>query len=72
MAAREADLQAAQNDALLAVASVYFEVQQASGTLAGTLDAVARTEVLARKTAGLARGLVEEIEVDRARARASV
>jgi outer membrane protein TolC len=68
LAAREAGLQQARNDALLTVASAYFDVQQARGTLAGTVDAVSRAEVLARKTAGLAKGLVAEIEVDRARA----
>ena len=68
MAARESDLQTARNDALLAVALAYFDVQQARGTLAGTLDAVAKAEVLARKTAGLAKGLVAEIEADRVRA----
>ena len=66
LAARESDLQTARNDALLAVALAYFDVQQARGTLAGTLDAVAKAEVLVRKTAGLAKGLVAEIEVDRA------
>jgi outer membrane protein TolC len=68
LAARQCDLQTARNDALLAVALAYFDVQQARGSLAGTLDAVAKAEVLARKTAGLAKGLVAEIEVDRARA----
>jgi len=67
LAARESDLQAAQNDALLSVALAYFDVQQARGTLAGTLDAAARADALVRKTAGLAKGLVAEIEVDRAR-----
>jgi outer membrane protein TolC len=68
LAAREADLQTARNDALLAVALAYFDVQQARGTLAGTLDAVDKANVLVQKTAGLAKGLVPEIEVDRARA----
>ena len=58
----------ARNDALLAVALAYFDVQQARGTLAGTIDAVAKAEVLVDKTTGLAKGLVAEIEVDRARA----
>ncbi len=40
LAAREWDLQAARNDALLAVASAYFDVQQARGNLAAALDAV--------------------------------
>ena len=68
LAARESDLQTARNDALLAVALAYFDVQQARGTLAGTLDAVVKAEGLVQKTTGLARGLVPEIEVDRARA----
>ena len=49
LAARESDLQTARNDALLAVALAYFDVQQARGTLAGTLDAVAKAEVLVRQ-----------------------
>jgi outer membrane protein TolC len=68
LAARQADLQAARNNALLQVATAYFDVQQARGRLAGTLDTVAKGEALAKHTAGLARGLVPEIEVDRARA----
>ena len=68
LAAREWDLQTARNDALLLVAVAYFDVQQARGNLAGALDAVGRAEVLVRKTTGLARGLVPQIEVDRARA----
>jgi outer membrane protein TolC len=68
LAAREADLQTARNDALLTVAVAYFDVQQARGVLAGTLDAVARADELIRKTRGLARDLVAEIEVNRAQA----
>jgi outer membrane protein TolC len=68
LAAREADVQTARNDAFLAVALAYFDVQQARGNLAGTLDAVARADVLVKRTSGLAKGLVAGIEVDRARA----
>jgi outer membrane protein TolC len=68
LAARESDLQAARNNALLQVATAYFDVQQSRGHLAGTLDAVAKAEGLVKQTSGLARGLVPEIEVDRARA----
>ena len=68
LAARESDLQAARNNALLQVATAYFDVQQSRGRLAGTLDAVMKAEGLVKQTAGLARGLVPEIEVDRARA----
>jgi outer membrane protein TolC len=67
LSARQWDLQAARNDALLAVAIAYFDVQQARGRLAGTLDAVAKNEDLVRRIEGLAKGLVAEIEVDRAR-----
>jgi outer membrane protein TolC len=66
--ARQADLQAAQNDALLATALAYFDVQQARGTLAGVQDAVAKGRGLVNRTTSLARGLVPEIEVNRARA----
>lgn len=68
LSARRADLQAARNDALLAVTAAYFEVQQFRGTLAGALDTVAKAETLVRKTEGLAVGLVPPIEVDRSRA----
>jgi outer membrane protein TolC len=68
LAAREADLQAARNDALFSVAAAYFDVEQARGTLAGTLDAAAKARVLVQKTTGLARGYVSAVEVDRARA----
>jgi outer membrane protein TolC len=68
LAAREADLQSAQNDALLATALAYFDVQQARGTLAGVQDAVAKGRELVKRATGLARGLVAEVEVNRARA----
>ena len=45
------------------MAVAYFDVQQARGTLAGTLDAVAKCQVLVQKTRGLARGAIPEIEV---------
>ena len=68
LAARQFDLQSAQNDALLTVAVAYFDVQQARGILAGDVDSVAKAEMLVQKTTGLAKGLVPGIEVDRARA----
>ena len=40
--ARNIDVQTAKNDALLSVAVAYFDVQQARGILAGTLDSVGR------------------------------
>lgn len=68
LAARQFDVQTARNDALLAVAVAFFEVQYSRGKLAATLDTVAKGEDLIRRISGLAQGLVPEIEVDRARA----
>ena len=53
---------------MLATAIAYFDVQQARGTLGGIQDAVAKGKELVKRTTSLARGLVAEIEVDRARA----
>ena len=66
--AEQCELQAARNDALAAVATAYFDVQEARGRLAGNLDAKAKADDLVRRIRGLARGLAPEIEVDRARA----
>jgi outer membrane protein TolC len=63
--ARNLQVQTAKNDALLAVATAYFDVQQARGTLAGTLDSVARARDLARRVGALGRGLAPQIEVER-------
>ncbi len=65
--AQQWELQAARNDALAAVATAYFDVQEARGRLAGNLDAKVKAEDLVRRITGLARGLVAEIEVDRVR-----
>ena len=66
--AREAGLQIAANDTLLAVAEAYFNVEQARGELAGTEDAVRRTADLVRRTESLAPELALPLEVIRARA----
>ena len=65
--ARRSDLQAARNDALLAVADAYFQVQQSRGRLAGILDSAAKSEELVKQIESLAQGLVAPIEADRAR-----
>jgi outer membrane protein TolC len=65
--ARQAELQAARNDSLLAVAEAYFNVQQARGELAGAEDAVRRAEELVRRTANLTKSLVAPVDEDRAR-----
>lgn len=66
--ARQAALQTARNDTLLAVAEAYFHVQQARGELAGALDAARRAEDLVRLVGDLAPALVPPVEVTRARA----
>jgi outer membrane protein TolC len=63
--ARNLEVQTAKNDALLSVATAYFDVQQARGVLAGTLDSVARARDLARRVGALGRGLTPRIEVER-------
>ncbi|MBY0522167.1 MAG: TolC family protein [Gemmataceae bacterium] len=67
--AREATLQAAMNDAMLAVAEAYFNVQQARGELSGAIDAVRRAEEVVAKTTELEKksGLVPPVEVSRVR-----
>ncbi len=50
VAARAAEVQAASNDSLLAVAEAYFNVQQARGELAGAEDAARRAADLVRRT----------------------
>src|SRR5262245_50710427 len=66
--ARQAELQTARNDSLLAVAEAYFTVQQARGELAGAIDAARRATDLLRRVEGLAAGLVPQVETVRARA----
>jgi outer membrane protein TolC len=66
--ARQADLQVASNDTMVAVSDAYFTVQQARGELAGALAAKARTEELIRRTRKLAPALVPELETVRAEA----
>jgi outer membrane protein TolC len=68
LVARQQDAQAACNDALLAAANSYFDVQEARGRLAGHLDTAAKAVELLRRVESLAQGLVPEAEVDRARA----
>ncbi len=64
--AREADLQAASNDTLVAVSDAYFNVQQARGELAGAIEATRRTEALIARTRKLAPAIVPDLELFRA------
>ena len=69
LSAREFDVEAARNDALAAVATAYFDVQEARGRLAGNLDAQIKAKDLEKQIKGLAGGvaggIVPQIEVDR-------
>jgi outer membrane protein TolC len=64
--AREADLQAASNDSLVAVSDAYFTVEQARGELAGATEATRRSRDLIARTRKLAPGIVPELELFRA------
>lgn len=66
MRARQSDLEASRNDSLLAVAEAYFNVQQARGELAGSVDATRRATELVRRTEKLAEGLAPGVEKNRA------
>jgi len=66
LAARQADLQAARNDALLAVAIAYFDVQESRGRLAAAIDSANKANDLVSRIKGLAKDLVPAIEIDRA------
>jgi len=55
--ARQFDIQAAKNDSLMEVAVAYFNVQQARGRLAGTVDTVAKGRELVRKVEVLGKGI---------------
>jgi len=69
--AREAALQTARNDSLLAAAEAYFNVQQARGELAGAIDAARRAEEVAHKAEELTKSLVPLAEAARTRAEAA-
>jgi outer membrane protein TolC len=69
--AREAALQTARNDSLLATAEAYFNVQQARGELAGAVDAARRAEGVARKAQEMTKSIVPPAEAARARAELS-
>jgi outer membrane protein TolC len=66
--AREAEVQAARNDVLLAVAEAYFNVQQARGELAGAEDSARRADDLVRQTEDLIESVTAPVDVVRARA----
>ena len=64
----EADHQAAQNDAVVAVTDAYFTVQQSRGEFAGATAVRQRCEELVRRTRGLVPALVPDLEASRVEA----
>jgi outer membrane protein TolC len=66
--AREATLQAARNDSMLAVAEAYFNVQQARAELAGAEDVSQRATEVLRRAQEYQKSLLPEVEVVRVRA----
>jgi outer membrane protein TolC len=66
--AREMEMQAARNDALLDVAEAYFNVQQARGRLSGVQEALSESRKLVETVRKLASDLTSPVEINRARA----
>jgi outer membrane protein TolC len=65
---RVIDVQTSRNDALLAVADAYFNVQQARGRLAGIQDVIDKGRDLADKLRAPGVGRLDPTDVSRARA----
>ena len=63
--ARDAAVQTARNDSLLAVAEAYFNVQEARGDLLGAELVLGHAEELVRRAEKLAPGLVPQVEAVR-------
>jgi outer membrane protein TolC len=68
VAAREANVQAARNDALLTVTQAYFVLQEARGRLVGVDATIVRAQKLVDLAEGLAPALIAPLEINRARA----
>jgi outer membrane protein TolC len=64
--ARNYDVQAAKNDALLSMTDAFFSVQQARGVLAGYEDTVIKGRKLLTTVESLSKGLAAPIEIQRA------
>ena len=68
VASREADVQTARNDALLAVSQAYFILQDARGRLFGVDATIVRAQRLVDLAVGLAPALIAPLEINRAKA----
>ena len=66
-----ADAQTARNDTVFSVAVAYFDVQQARGEVAATVDSLRRADDLVARTVKLVPELAPEVEVNRAKAEAA-
>jgi outer membrane protein TolC len=66
VASREADVQAARNDALLQVTQAFFNLQAARGRLLGIDASIVRAEMLVNFARGLAPSLIAPLEINRA------
>ncbi len=66
-----AQAEAVQNDTTLAVAIAYFDVQQARGDVAGSVESLRRADDLVARTVKLAPELTPEVEVNRAKTEAA-
>jgi outer membrane protein TolC len=64
--ARNFDVQAARNDALMDMTDAFFSVQQARGVLAGYDDTVVKGQELVKTVESLSKGLAAPIEIQRA------
>jgi len=64
---RQVDMQTARNEALLATAEAYFNVQQARGTFAAMTDATEKARGLVQRVESLSKSLAAPDEIDRSR-----
>lgn len=67
----DASAQTVRNDTTLAVAIAYFNVQQARGEVAGTVESLRRAEDLVARTTKLAPDLTPDVEIHRAKTEAA-
>jgi outer membrane protein TolC len=67
VSARRADVQTARNDTTLQVVEAYFNVQQARGEVAGSVESLRRAEELVKLTEKVAPDLAPTVEVNRAK-----
>ena len=70
VASRRADLQAARNDVLFAVAQAFFDLQAARGGCSASGRRSSRAELLVNFAKGLAPSLIAPLEINRAQDRA--